>query len=133
MNIKEITKEEYNIALNIYNECFNKNNTNIDIPLLGNLIGLYLNEHLIGMVQIDYINNIMENTKMATINSFCIKKEYQNKGYGNYFLNECIKYLREKNIDKVNLTSNRDRIYAHRIYQKNNFNMIDTILLNKDI
>ena len=133
MIIKKIPIKDYDIAISIYNECFNKKQKSIDIPLLGDLIGLYLNNTLIGLVQIDYINNIMENTKQAIINNFCIKKEYQNKGYGNYLLNECIKYLKEKNIKKINLTSNKNRIYAHKIYNKNNFEIINTIYLNKDI
>ena len=131
--IKEIPKEEYNIAINIYNECFNKNTTNIATPLLGNLLGLYLDNTLIGIAQIDYFNNIMDNQKQAIINNFCIKKEYQHQGYGNYLLNECIKYLKNKGINKINMTSNKNRIYAHMLYQKNNFEIIDTILLNKNI
>ena len=133
MIIKEIPKQEYNIALTIYNECFNKNIKEITIPLSGNLLGLYINNALIGLTQINYINNIMENKKQAIINSFCIKKEYQNKGYGNYFLNECIKYLKKKNINKINMTSNKNRTFAHRLYQKNNIEIIDTTLFNKNI
>ena len=133
MNVREIQKEEYNIAINIYNECFNKNTISINTPLLGNLLGLYLDNILIGIVQIDYINNIMEDQKQAIINNFCIKKEFQHKGYGNYLLNECFKYLKNKGINKINLTSNKNRIYAHMLYRKNDFEIIDTCLLNKNI
>jgi len=133
MNIKEVPINDYNIALNIYNECFNKDTTNIKLEPLGTLLGLYLNNQLIGITQIDYLNNIMENTKQAIINNFCIKKEYQHQGYGHIFLNECIKYLKQKEITKITLTSNKNRIYAHKLYQKNNFTKIDTIILNKNI
>lgn len=133
MIVKKIPNNELNIALEIFNECFNKNNKNINIPLLGDLFGLYKNNILIGILQIDYINNFLENTKIAIINNFCIKKEFRNKGYGNFLLNECIKYLKERNIDKISLTSNKNRIYAHMLYKKNNFEIIDTIILNKDL
>ena len=33
----------------------------------------------------------------------------------------------------LNLTSNSKRKYAHQLYQKNNFTIIDTVFLNKDI
>ena len=133
MNIKEIPAEEYNLAINIYNECFNKKTTNINTPLLGNLLGLYLDNTLIGIIQIEYFNNIMNNQKQAIINNFCIKKEHQHKGYGNYLLNECFKFLKNKGINKINLTSNKNRVYAHMLYKKNNFEIIDTYLLNKNI
>jgi len=133
MKVKLLTKKDYTLAQKLYCESFNKDPKDITIPLLGDLIGLYLNNELIGTLQIDYINNILENQKQAIINSFCIKKEYRNKGYGNYLLNEVIKYLQEKNIDKINVTSNKNRVYAHMLYKKNNFEIIDTILLNKNL
>ena len=80
MKLLEIPKQQYSEALQIYNECFNKQTKNITIPLLGNLLGFYLENKLIGIVQIDYLNNLMENKKQALINSFCIKKEYQHLG-----------------------------------------------------
>ena len=133
MEVKLITKEEYKIAANLYYESFNKNKKDITIPLLGDLIGLYINNELIGITQIDYLNNLFENRKQAIINSFCIKKEYRNQGYGHYLLNECINYLKTKHIDQINITSNKNRVYAHMLYKNNNFETIDTIMLKKDL
>ena len=133
MIVKEIVNDEINIALDIYNECFNRNTKKIDISLIGDLLGLYIDDNLVGIIQIDYINNIMENERIAIINNFCIKKEYRNKGYGNYLLNEAIDYLKDKGINKINLTSNKNRVYAHMLYKKNNFLEVDTIMLNKEL
>ena len=72
--------------MKIYALCFEKPERKIELPLLGDLLGFYIDEELIGIAQIDYINNLFENKKIAYINSFCIKKEYQNKGYGDLFL-----------------------------------------------
>lgn len=133
MIVKEIGNDEINIALDIYNECFNRNTKKIDISLIGDLLGLYVDDNLVGIIQIDYVNNIMENERIAIINNFCIKKEYRNKGYGNYLLNEAINYLKDKGINKINLTSNKNRVYAHMLYKKNNFLEVDTIMLNKEL
>lgn len=133
MEVKILTKEDYNTALNLYCESFNKEKKDITIPLLGELIGLYLNQELIGIAQIDYLNNLFENRRQAIINSFCIKQEYRNQGYGNYLLNNCINYLKKKNINQINITSNKNRVYAHMLYKSNNFETIDTILLKKDL
>lgn len=133
MEVKILTKNEYNKAQQLYCESFNKKKQNITLPLIGEIIGLYKNNKLIGIAQIDYINNLLENKKQAIINSFCIKKEHRHKGYGNYLLNECINYLKSKNIDYLTVTSNKNRVYAHMLYKKNNFEIIDTIILKKDL
>lgn len=133
MEVKILTKEDYNIALELYCQSFNKEKKELTIPLLGELIGLYLNKELIGIAQIDYLNNLFENRSQAIINSFCIKQEYRNQGYGNYLLNSCINYLKKKNINQINITSNKNRVYAHMLYKNNNFEPIDTILLKKDL
>lgn len=133
MEVKILTKENYNEAMKIYALCFEKAEKNIELPLLGDLLGFYIDDVLIGITQIDYINNLFENKKIAYINSFCIKKEYQNKGYGDLFFKQCINYLKQNDVDKINLTSNKTRKYAHLLYKKNGFEIIDTILLNKDL
>ena len=53
--------------------------------------------------------------------------------YGNYLLNECARYLEEKNVNEIIVRSNRNRIYAHKLYKKNNFEEIDTVLLFKNL
>lgn len=133
MEVKKITKENYNLAQKLFCESFNKKANPVSLPLLGDLIGLYLNEELIGLCQIDYINNILENKRQAIINNFCIKKEQQNKGYGNYLLNNCITYLQSKNINELIVRSNKKRISAHILYKKNNFQEIDTTILIKNL
>ena len=133
MEFKLISSNDYKSAMEIYCKSFGKLVKDITIPLLGDLFGLYKDNELIGITQIDYINNIFENKKEAIINSFCIKEEYRNKGYGDYFLNECINYLKSKDIDKISITSNKNRVYAHMLYKKNNFEIIDTVVLKKDL
>ena len=133
MEVRLLTENEFNNAQKLYCQSFNKENNSITIPLLGDLLGLFKDTELIGIAQIDYINNILENKKQAIINSFCIKNEYRHQGYGNFLLNECINYLKNKDIDKINVTSNKNRVYAHMLYKKNNFEIIDTVVLNKNL
>ena len=112
---------------------FNKIKSKPTLPLLGSILGAYLDGKLVGIAQIDYINNIFENVKIGYINSFCIKSEYQHKGYGTIFLEECIKVIKLNGAKLVNLTSNKNRIYAHMLYKKLGFEEADTTLLKKDI
>lgn len=133
MIIKEIPKKDIETAYQLYCESFNKKNSHPTLKPLGNIIGIYLEKELIGMAQIDYLNNTFENKRIALINSFCIKKEYRHQGYGNLLLKECINIAKKNNCQSINMTSNKNRIYAHMLYQKNNFEPIDTILLKKDL
>ena len=133
MIITEIPKEDYDTAMKLYCLCFEKEYQKINLNLLGNLIGLYIDNKLIGLAQIDYINNILENKRIAHINSFCIHPDHRNKHLGDTLLKECIKICKQNNCDYINLTSNKNRTIANKIYQNNSFQIIDTRLLKKDI
>lgn len=133
ITIKELNQNNLEQAKELYCECFNKEKKDTTLPLLGTIIGAFLNDELIGMIQLDYINNIFENTKMCYINNVCIKPNYQNQGYGALLLNECIKIAKNNNSTIINLTSNKKRVYAHQLYKKLGFDIIDTTVFRKDI
>ena len=133
MIIKEIPKEDYNIAMNLYCLCFNKEKKQIELPLLGNLIGLYINNKLVGLIQIDYINNILENKKIAIFNSICIHPDYQNKHLGDKLLKECINKCIQKQCNFINLSSNKNRNIANKMYLNNNFIILESNLFKKDL
>ena len=133
MIIKELPQNDFEEAKKLYCESFHKPYQKTTIKLLGKIIGLYLNDTLIGIAQIDYINNVFENKRIAHINSFCIKEEYRHQGYGNKLLKACTEIIEKENGNMINMTSNKNRVYAHMLYKKNNFEPIDTILLKKDL
>ena len=133
MIIKELTKDDLKEAQKIYCKNFNKEYKKITIEPPTILLGLFTENTLIGIAQIDFLNKYFENQKIAYINGVCIKKEYQGQGYGDKFLKACIKICKENNADLINLTSNKTRTSAHRLYAKNNFEIVDTILFKKDL
>ena len=133
MNIQEIKEQDLEKAFQIYQNCFQVKRKEHTRKITTPLLGLYQNENLIGICQIDFINNIFENERIAYINSFGISPKEQHQGYGDYFLKEIIKYCKNNKATKINLTSNKNRKYAHKLYLKNNFNIIDTTFFNKNI
>lgn len=133
IEVKELDKQDLGKAMEVYCECFNKERKSTTLPLLGTVIGAYLNEELIGVAQIDYINNIFEDTRIGYINNVCIKSKYRNMGYGTILLNKCIDVIKENGGNIVNLTSNKSRVYAHMLYKKLGLEIVDTILLKKNI
>ena len=133
MIIKELPKEDFELAKQLYCECFYKEYKKTTIQLNGTILGIYINNELIGISQIDYINNVFENQIQAYINNFCIKENYRNQGYGDILLKKCLQYIKENNGNIINMTSNKDRIFAHKLYKNNNFEIVDTIVLKKDL
>lgn len=132
MEVKKIDTSDIERAKTIYQKCFEKKNCH-SRGNLDSLLGLYLNQELIGIAQIDFIDNYFEGIKIAILNSFGIDPEFQNQGYGDYFLKECLRFCQRKGAVKMQLTSKRQRIYAHHLYQKNGFVELDTVLLEKKI
>lgn len=133
IEIKELEKEDFEMAMGLYCDSFNKEKKEFELPLTGMVIGVFKEKQLIGLAQIDYINNIFENIKIGYINSLCIKKEYRHQGYGTMLLSECIDIIKLNGGNLVNLTSNKNRIYAHMLYKKLGLVEVDTILLKKEI
>ena len=131
MIVKKIKKEEYNLAVKIYNESFNKNTINIKLPLLGDLLGLYENNNLIGIIQIDYINDIMDNKKYAIINNFCIKNEYRNKGYGALITNIACQKSEKGGKEKIMLYANNANKSAISAFKKAGFEHCGDVFLIK--
>lgn len=133
MIIKEVPKQDLQQAKQLYCECFHKTYQATTTRIQGTILGMYQDNKLIGLAQIDYLNNFFENKKIAYINSLCIQEKYRHLGYGNQLLQECIKISKQNKADYINITSNKNRIYAHMLYHKNNFQPVDTILLKKEL
>ena len=133
MLIRKLEVHEYELAKELYCDSFFKDKQDIKLELLGEIIGLFLDNELIGMVQLDFINHIFEDIKILYINGFCIKKEYRHQGYGDKLLKWCISYAKEYSFDMIQMTSNKNRVYAHMLYEKNDFEIVDTLVLKKDI
>ena len=119
-------------AISIYQKCFGKKSCQ-PCGDLHSLFGCYQKQELIGIAQIDFIENYFEGTKIAILNSLGIDPEFQNQGYGDYFFKECLRYCQKEGATKIQLTSKRKRVYAHQLYQKNGFVEADTVLLEKEI
>ena len=133
IEVKEILDSDIDIAKDIYCESFDKEKTPTTLPLLGKVIGIYKDSELIGFCQIDYINDIFENKKRAYINSFCIKDNYRNMGYGDKLLKSSIDIIKKDNANYINMTSNKNRVIAHKLYKNNNFEVVDTIIFKKNL
>ena len=62
-----------------------------------------------------------------------VEKPKDFKGTWIKLLKYCEKLIKENGCNTIQMTSNKNRVYAHMLYAKNLFEPIDTILLKKDI
>lgn len=146
MKLKKICKEDIEELVDIYINTFSKEPW-YDEFNDRNLVVKFFNNHLNNNYFIGYIllldNNIIgmslgmkkpwENGMEYYIDQFLINYEYQNKGYGKYFLKEIEKDLKKLKINGILLNTERDFL-SYDFYVKNGFSDFkDLSVLGKEI
>lgn len=146
MKLKKICKEDIEELVDIYINTFSKEPW-YDEFNDRNLVVKFFNNHLNNNYFIGYIllldNNIIgmslgmkkpwENGMEYYIDQFLINYEYQNKGYGKYFLKEIEKDLKKLKINGILLNTERDFL-SYDFYIKNGFSDFkDLSVLGKEI
>jgi GNAT superfamily N-acetyltransferase len=56
------------------------------------------------------------------IDSFEVRKHWRNRGYGSMLIKMAVDLAREKKVDSVELTVNKDNLIAKHLYEKFLFN-----------
>lgn len=146
MKLKKICKDDIEELVDIYINTFSKKPW-YDEFNDRNLVVKFFNNHLNNNYFIGYIllldNNIIgmslgmkkpwENGMEYYIDQFLINYEYQNKGYGKYFLKEIEKDLKKLKINGILLNTERDFL-SYDFYIKNGFSDFkDLSVLGKEI
>lgn len=146
MKLKKICKDDIEELVDIYINTFSKKPW-YDEFNDRNLVVKFFNNHLNNNYFIGYIllldNNIIgmslgmkkpwENGMEYYIDQFLINYEYQNKGYGKYFLKEIENDLKKLKINGILLNTERDFL-SYDFYIKNGFSDFkDLSVLGKEI
>lgn len=146
MKLKKICKDDIEELVDIYINTFSKKPW-YDEFNDRNLVVKFFNNHLNNNYFIGYIllldNNIIgmslgmkkpwENGMEYYIDQFLINYEYQNKGYGKYFLKEIENDLKKLKINGILLNTERDFL-SYDFYVKNGFSDFkDLSVLGKEI
>lgn len=133
MEFKFFTNEKEEV-INLVNDLFNKDYKN-DFNLLNNQKLLLLKDSniLVGLCLITEKYDPFRKSKTYYLDYLCIKKEYQNNGLGTKMFNKILEIAKENNIDYIELTSNKDRINARKMYLNMGMKIKDTDIFIKEI
>lgn len=98
-----------------------------------NVLLAIVNDTIVGMVTIDYLYDNFLNEKTGYITNVCVDPSFQNKRIGYAIMAECEKICQKERCMRMQLTSNRKRIFAHKLYSKLGFYIYDTEVFKKNI
>ena len=131
MVVKNLGINDVENAKRIYKESFKKDSVRFNNHFL-NIFGVYKNG-LLGLCQIDYIDNCFEHERIAFINSVCVDSKYRNMGVATYLLTEIEKIVRENGCNSIMLTSSSKRKIANHLYERLGFVVYNTNVFKKKI
>ena len=129
MEFRKLEKEDlsmYKELLNdeVYEKFYNKrfkqlSDGEIDMFIIEN------NGHIIGDITVNYVNQNYESETIpnvrASLEAFRIRRDYQNKGYGQEFLKYVISTLEKDGFSEFTIAVNDDNEIARHIYFKLGF------------
>ena len=89
-----------------------------DKEIIGYLYGFILN------------NGDAYTNKIVRLDALYVKSKYQGHGIGDNLINEFKKWVKQKNIKKIELCVCKKNEYAIKLYQKHGFNISKYIMTN---
>lgn len=123
VTLSEINRNEY---LKVYNDSFNDmpHGASLDKDEIDEYLKILNEENYFSMVSINgenigFFNCEIENEKGKFDIGLC--KEYRGKGYGKLLLETAIKFLTNKNVNKISLIVIEKNEIAHNLYKKRGF------------
>lgn len=128
-------KNEAEEIIKLIKDSFDINNESKELNLQNNqrILLLKNNNIIIGLSLITLKFDPIKNKKTFYLDYFCIAKEYRNKHYGSILFKEIEKIAKDEKIDYIELTSNKMRVNARILYEKNGMEIIDTDIFRKKV
>lgn len=135
VTIRKTLARDHTAIIDLFNKCFHKNILYHDFNTTSDnvIIVAEIEEQIIGLLEIDFITNKVQNTKYAIINNVCVDEKYRNYGIGSLLVKSAEDICKERKCSYINLTSNKSRTEAHALYKKEGYHIVDTCILKKDL
>lgn len=91
-----------------------------------------INNKVVGYTIINKLYDVIGNCYYAHVNYVCVLKEYRNKGIATKIFNEVFSICKEDKIKYIELTSNKSRKEAHKLYKNLGFDIRKTNVFRKE-
>ena len=126
---------EFEEVFDLVKKIFNIDTNNNTFILQDNQKILLLKDEnkVIGLSMITLKNDPFKNKKSYYIDYVCIKEEYRHKSLGRKMFDTIIEIAKENNIDYIELTSNKSRVEARKMYFDCGMSIKDTDVFIKQI
>lgn len=121
ISLNKLLLEAYNIQKKEVNS-----NSNLEIVAC-------LGADVIGYLVLNKLYDSVCGIYYGYINYVCVKEEYKNKGIASLMFERLFEICKRNNISYLELTSNKQRVVAHHLYEKLGFNIRDTYVFRKEI
>lgn len=129
-----MTENDLEETTKLYKECFPEMVKYINtINYRDNILLAIIDNKIVGMVTIDYLYDNFLNEKYAYINNVCVSTNYRGKKIGYNLMLRCEEIAKKENCKYIKLTSNKNRIAAHKLYNNLNYKIYDTTVFKKNI
>ena len=122
--ISSLMKESFNIEIKT-NELKLQNNQKI-LLLKDNTI-------VVGLALITLKEDPFKNKKIFYIDYLCIREKYQHQSLGRKMFEEIIRLAKDNGINRIELTSRKERVAARKIYFDYGMSVKDTDLFILDL
>ena len=134
MEFKYYTNE-INEVSSLIKEAFDIELDNNSFFLLDNQRILLLkdNDKVVGMVLITLKSDPFKNKRTYYLDYLCVRNEYQHRALGRKIFERVIELAKEKNINRIELTSRKERISARKIYLDYGMKIRDTDLFELEL
>jgi len=117
--VSSLIKEAFNVVVN---------SSDLDLQDNQNILLLKDDNKVVGLALITLKSDPFKNIKTYYIDYLCVKESYRHKSLGRKIFEKILQIAKDNNINRIELTSRKERIAARKIYLDYGMTIKDTDL-----
>ena len=132
IDVREYREEDFSFVNNILQESFSVSKRNFKKDEFKEIV-ISLDNIVIGYLLLTKVYNPIKDIYYYLIDYVSIDSNYRNRGFGKKLLEYVFILAKRENISYLQLTSNRSRVAAHKLYLSLGFVKRDSDIFRKEI
>ena len=117
--VSSLIKEAFNVVVN---------SSDLELQDNQNILLLKDDNKVVGLALITLKSDPFKNIKTYYIDYLCVKESYRHKSLGRKIFEKILQIAKDNNINRIELTSRKERIAARKIYLDYGMTIKDTDL-----